>query len=123
MVLFLTSGVLFVFVLIDVTCFLPQPLASQAGLRILQQGGNAAEAAVAVAACLNVTQPNSTGIGGDMFCLYWNNTTKSIHGINGSGRCSSNLNLEKLAAMGYNEQNRPGDYSPLWITVPGYVLF
>ncbi len=49
-----------------------QPLAVAAGLEILNLGGNAADAAVAVAAALNVTEPTSTGIGGDCFALYFN---------------------------------------------------
>jgi len=48
-----------------------QPLASEIGMRILQKGGNAADAAVAMAAALNVTQPTSTGIGGDVFALFF----------------------------------------------------
>ena len=62
-----------------------QPLAAEAGLRILQRGGNAADAAVAVAACMNVTQPCSTGVGGDCFCLYYDAANKKVHGVN--GRC------------------------------------
>lgn len=53
-----------------------QPLASMAGIKILQQGGNAADAAVAVAAALNMAEPTSTGIGGDMFCIYFDNSKK-----------------------------------------------
>ncbi|KAJ6257359.1 Gamma-glutamyltranspeptidase [Drechslerella dactyloides] len=67
------------------------PLACQAGLRILEKGGNAADAAVAVAAALNVTEPTSTGIGGDAFLLYWNNSAKKITALNGSGRSPSAL--------------------------------
>ena len=65
-----------------------QPLAAEAGLRILQSGGNAADAAVAVAACMNVTQPCSTGVGGDCFCLFYDAANKKVHGIN--GRCVVN---------------------------------
>ncbi|KAJ9066530.1 hypothetical protein DSO57_1008470 [Entomophthora muscae] len=67
-----------------------QSLATQAGLDILKQGGNAADAAIATVACLNVTEPSSTGIGGDAFCLFYSAKDMSVRAINGSGRyCSS----------------------------------
>ena len=73
-----------------------QPLAAQAGQRILRAGGNAADAAVAVAAALNMTEPSSTGIGGDMFCLFYNVATKKVHALNGSGRSGENVTLERI---------------------------
>lgn len=73
-----------------------QPLAAEAGQRILRDGGNAADAAVAVAAALNVTEPSSTGIGGDMFCLFFNSKTKKVHALNGSGRAAANTSLDKI---------------------------
>lgn len=94
-----------------------QPLASEIGLRVLQDGGNAADAAVAVAAALNVTEPTSTGIGGDCFCLFYDASKKSVEGINGSGRAPSGLNIEILSEMGFSVQLP--SFSVHTITVPG----
>ena len=73
-----------------------QPLAAQAGQRILRAGGNAADAAVAVAAALNMTEPSSTGIGGDMFCLFYNAKTRKVESINGSGRSAGKSSMEQM---------------------------
>jgi len=96
-----------------------QPLASQAGLTILRQGGNAADAAVAVAAGLNVTQPTSTGLGGDVFCLFYDAATKTVKGINGSGRCPQALTLQRANAAGFNESNPFPIQHGMAVTVPG----
>jgi len=93
-----------------------QPLASMAGLSILQQGGNAADAAVAIAAALNVTEPTSTGIGGDCFCIYYDAKSRSVKGLNGSGRAPAGLSIEYLADHGITALPR---YSVHTVTVPG----
>ena len=70
------------------------PLATLAGLDTLKAGGTAADAAVAVNAVLAVTQPNMCGVGGDLFCLYWEAATRRVHFLNGSGRSGSRAGLE-----------------------------
>lgn len=73
-----------------------QPLAAQCGLDVLRRGGNCADAAVAVAAGLNMAEPGSTGIGGDMFCLFYNAHTKKVQALNGSGRSGQNCTLDTI---------------------------
>jgi len=95
-----------------------QPLASQTGLNILRQGGNAFDAAVAMAATLNVVEPMSTGIGGDMYVLAWSAREQKLIGLNGSGRCASTANLEYFRQKGLDNIPRSGIDS---VTVPGTV--
>ncbi len=94
-----------------------QPLATMAGVRILMHGGNAADAAVATAAALNVTQPTSTGIGGDMFALFYDAKTKSVTALNGSGRAPAALTIDLLAQQGITDALPP--FHAHTITVPG----
>lgn len=94
-----------------------QPLATAAGLEILAKGGNAADAAVAAGAALNVTEPTSTGIGGDMFALYFSADTKRVTALNGSGRAPSALTLDRLKTSGF-ASSIPA-FHPYTVTVPG----
>jgi len=94
-----------------------QPLAVAAGLEILSQGGNAADAAVATAAALNVTEPTSTGLGGDCFALYYTAATRQVTALNGSGRAPAGLTIERLKKEGLEGGLPP--YHPYTITVPG----
>jgi gamma-glutamyltranspeptidase/glutathione hydrolase len=98
-----------------------QPLATMAGIRILQAGGNAADAAVATAAALNVTEPTSTGIGGDMFALYYDASTKTITALNGSGRAPAALTIDLIHQQNLQSPNHQiaNPYHALNITVPG----
>lgn len=92
------------------------PLAAQVGLRILQEGGNAVDAAVATAAALTVLEPTSNGIGGDAFALVWDG--QKLHGLNASGRAPAALTPEVFRRQGLNEVPAEG-WLP--VTVPGAV--
>jgi gamma-glutamyltranspeptidase/glutathione hydrolase len=94
-----------------------QPLAVAAGIEILRQGGNAADAAVAVAAALNVTEPTSTGIGGDCFALFYAASTRQVAALNGSGRAPAALSLERLRREGFSGELPP--FHAYTVTVPG----
>lgn len=95
-----------------------QPLATTIGLELLLKGANAAEAAIGVSAGLAVTEPCSCGLGGDMFCLYYEASTKKVTAINGSGRSPEALTLEKLRADCPNGQD-DFQFSAHAVTVPG----
>jgi len=94
-----------------------QPLATASGLEILARGGNAADAAVATAAALNVTEPTSTGLGGDMFALFYDSQTRQVTALNGSGRAPANLTLERIQREGLGSGLPP--FHPYTVTVPG----
>ncbi len=76
-----------------------QPLASQAGLEILQKGGNAIDAAIATAAALTVVEPTSNGIGGDAFALVW--VKGELHGLNASGPSPASISIEAVKEKGH----------------------
>lgn len=94
-----------------------QPLAVAAGLDVLAGGGNAADAGVATAAALNVTEPTSTGIGGDCFALYYEAATGYVTALNGSGRAPAALTLDRLAREGLGAGLPP--FHAHTVTVPG----
>ena len=75
-----------------------QPLATQVGLKILRDGGSAVDAAIAANAALGLMEPTGCGIGGDLFALVWDAQSKSLHGLNASGRSPKNLSYDQLLA-------------------------
>ena len=105
-----------------------QPLAAQAGLQILQHGGNAIDAAVATAAMLNVTEPMMVGMGGDLFAIIYIAKEHKIYVLNASGMAPTGATIERFNKLGYawNPKNwGPGSGMPaggiLPVTVPGAV--
>ena len=76
------------------------PYATLAGLDTLRAGGTAADAAIAANGVLAVTQPNMCGIGGDIFVLYYEAATRTVHFLNGAGRSGSRASLEELRRRG-----------------------
>lgn len=94
------------------------PLAAFAGIKMLSEGGNAFDAAVCASAVSSVVEPFMTGIGGDVFCLFWSAKEKRLLGFNGSGRSPSGLHAGLLKNLGLDSIPEHG---PLSVTVPGTV--
>lgn len=96
------------------------PAAAQVGLRVMEQGGNAVDAAVAVAATLSVVEPTMNGVGGDLFALVWDGS--ALHGLNASGRSPRAWSFERFAArgaipaLGWDAVTVPGAVSG-WVTL------
>ena len=95
-----------------------QVLASQAGARVLEQGGSAIDAAIAANAVLNVMEPNSNGMGGDLFAIYWEAKTGKLYGLNASGWAPKALTIDHLRQKGRTTMPQEGIDS---VTVPGVV--
>lgn len=93
-----------------------QPLAAEAGAKMLRRGGNAIDAAIAMAAALTVVEPTSNGLGGDAFAIV--ETNQSIKGFNGSGRAPASISIDALKARGMNTMPKLGIIP---VTVPGAV--
>ena len=95
-----------------------QPLASAAGLAVLQQGGNAIDAAVTAAAVLSVVEPTMNGIGGDLFALVYDPKTKSVRALNASGRAPAAATIEEFKRRNLGSMPYRGELS---VSVPGVV--
>src|SRR5262245_28482644 len=85
-----------------------QALASGAGLEVLQDGGNAIDAAATAAAVLAVIEPSMNGIGGDLFALVWDGKTKELHALDASGRSAHAATPAQFASRGLEEMPDTG---------------
>src|SRR5580704_15341328 len=96
----------------------PQFLASQAGAHILEQGGNAVDAAIAANAVMGVVQPYVNGMGGDLFAIYYDAKTGKLYGLNSSGWTPKGLTIDYLKSHGVDHINPIGVET---IDIPGTV--
>src|SRR5918993_158075 len=95
-----------------------QPLATAAGLRVLQSGGNAIDAAVTAAAVLAVVEPTMNGAGGDLFAIVYSARDKKVHGLNASGRAPAAMTIAEFKKRGLQRIPVRGELS---VSVPGVV--
>ena len=93
-----------------------QPLAAQAGLEMLRQGGSAVDAAIAANACLGLMEPTANGLGGDLFAIVWDPKAKRLEGLNASGRAPLALTIARVPA---DSEGTIPLYSPYAWSVPG----
>jgi gamma-glutamyltranspeptidase/glutathione hydrolase len=98
-----------------------QPLAAQAGLRVLQAGGNAVDAAIAAAAALTIVEPVSCGLGSDAFAIVWDG--KTLHGLDAAGTAPAEWSTNYYKAKYGTEENFAKQPQRGWdtVTVPGAV--
>ena len=94
------------------------PLATQIGIDILKNGGNAIDAAIAANAAIGLMEPTGNGIGGDLFAIIWVEKDKKLYGLNASGRSPKNLTLDYFKNKSFSEIPA---YGPLPVSVPGCV--
>jgi gamma-glutamyltranspeptidase/glutathione hydrolase len=94
------------------------PLAAQAGVRILERGGNAVDAAIATNAVMGLVEPMMNGIGGDLFAIVYDAKANKLYGMNASGWAPSGLTIDFLQKQGIREMPQKGVHA---ITVPGAV--
>jgi gamma-glutamyltranspeptidase/glutathione hydrolase len=94
------------------------PLAAQAGVRILESGGNAVDAAIATNAMMGVVEPMMDGIGGDLFAIVYDAKANKLYGLNASGWAPKNLTIDFLHKQGLRDMPQQGVHA---ITVPGAV--
>lgn len=94
------------------------PLATQVGIDILKNGGNAIDAAIAANAAIGLMEPTGNGIGGDLFAIIWIEKDKKLYGLNASGRSPKNLTLDYFKNNKFSEIPA---YGPLPVSVPGCV--
>jgi len=94
------------------------PLAAEAGVRILESGGNAVDAAIATNAMMGVVSPMMNGIGGDLFAIVYDAKAGKLYGLNASGWAPKGLTIESLRKAGLREMPQTGVQT---ITVPGAV--
>ncbi|MGI6376561.1 MAG: gamma-glutamyltransferase [Anaerolineae bacterium] len=97
-------------------CATSQPLAAQAGLQMLLQGGNAVDAALAAITTLNVVEPMSTGMGGDLFALVYVAAERKVYALNASGRSGAGWSYDAYRARGMESVPERGAWA---VTVPG----
>ena len=95
------------------------PLAAQAGLRMLQQGGNAVDAAVASAAAMTICEPVSNGLGSDAFCILWDG--QQLHGLNAAGRAPAKWSVDYFRRKYGDDASAPPKRGIDSVTVPGAV--
>src|SRR4051812_12702723 len=95
-----------------------QPLAAQAGVSILERGGNAVDAAIATNAVMGVVEPQSNGIGGGLFAIVYQAKSGALHGLNACGWSPAGLTPAVLRRQGLTAMPQSGIHT---VTVPGAV--